>query len=285
MNGYCDLHTHSVFSDGTCTPAQLIALAEEAGLAAVALCDHNTVEGLNEFHKAAEGREIEAIGGVELSTEYQGQDLHILGLYIDPEFYGELTGMLEEVNRRKAQANRDTVERLAADGYALSYDEICAGTPGGHINRAHLAAALTAKGYVASISEAFDTLLSEKSGYYRVPRRISALDAIRYLKSIGAVALLAHPFFDLNEQELEEFLRQALPCGLDGMEVLYSTFSESEREIARRIADKYALVPSGGSDFHGANKPDISIGRGRGDLYVPVSFLEAVKMRKKRDKI
>ena len=285
MKRYCDLHTHSVFSDGTCTPSQLIQLAEEAELAAVALCDHNTVAGLDEFHAAAEGREIEAVSGVELSTEYLGQDLHILGLYIDSAFYGELTEMLEEVNRRKAQANRDTVERLAADGYAIDYDEICAQTPGGHINRAHLAAALTAKGYVASISEAFDTLLSEKSGYYRVPQRISAMDAIRYLKSIGAVALLAHPFFDLNEQELEEFLRQALPCGLDGMEILYSTFSESEREIARRIADKYALVPSGGSDFHGANKPDIAIGRGRGDLFVPLSFLEAVKERKKRDKI
>lgn len=280
MKRYCDLHTHSVFSDGTCTPAQIIALAEEAELAAVALCDHNTVAGLDDFHEAAKGRAIEAVGGVEISTEYRGQDLHILGLYIDPPFYRELTDMLEEVNRRKAQANRDTVERLAADGYDLDYDEICSRTPGGHINRAHLAAALMEKGYTTSVSEAFDTLLSEKNGYYRVPRRISAFDAIRYLKSIGAVVLLAHPFFDLDEQELEEFLRQALPCGLDGMEILYSTFTEEEREIARRIADKYALVPSGGSDFHGTNKPDISIGRGRGDLYVPASFLDAIKERK-----
>lgn len=280
MERYCDLHTHSVFSDGTCTPAQIVELAEKAGLAAVALCDHNTVDGLDQFHAAAQGREIETIGGIEVSTEYRGQDLHVLGLYIRPEHYNGLTDMMEEANRKKLEANRSLVNALSAAGYQLDYDEICAQTPGGHINRAHIAAALTDKGYTDSIQAAFDTLLSEDSGYYHVPPRINVFDAIRYLRSIGAVVILAHPFYDLTEQELEEFLVPALEAGLDGIEVLYSSYSMEEREIAARIAKDYALVPGGGSDFHGANKPDIQIGRGKGNLFVPMAFLDAIKTRK-----
>ena len=276
----CDLHTHSVFSDGTFTPAQIIDLAEKAGLSAVALCDHNTVDGLEQFHAAAKGKEIEAIGGIELSTEYHGQDLHVLGLYIHPDHYESLTGLMEEANRKKTEANRNLVYALNAAGYRMDYDEICAATPGGHINRAHIAAALTAKGYTESVSDAFDTLLSEESGYYRVPDRINVFDAIRYLRSIGAVVILAHPFYDLTEQELEEFLVPALEAGLDGIEVLYSSYTMEERQIAARIAKSFDLVPGGGSDFHGANKPDIQIGCGKGDLFVPIAFLDAIKTRK-----
>ena len=280
MERYCDLHTHSVFSDGTYTPEQIVELAVEMGLSAVALCDHNTIAGLPDFFAAAQGKTIEAVGGIELSTEYGDKDLHIVGLYISPEHYQSITDVLEESNRRKLESNRKLIKDLAALGYILDYDELSARHPGGNINRAHIAAALTEKGYVASIKEAFSGLLSDDGGIYQAPEKIGTMEAISYLKSIDAVVILAHPFYDFTEQELEEFLPEAKAAGLDGMETLYSSFSAQQRAAAARIAEKYGLLFSGGSDFHGANKPDIQLGRGKGDLFVPESFLAAIKKRK-----
>ena len=280
MERYCDLHTHSVFSDGTCTPGQIVDMAVEMGLGAVALCDHNTVAGLPDFFTAAQGKPVEAVGGIELSTEYAGKDLHIVGLFIRPEHYDGIAALMEQGNREKAESNRKLVDTLRGLGYELDYDEICARHPRGQINRAHIGAWLTEKGYTESIKHAFSTLLSEKQGYYQPPRRITSLDAITYLKSIGAAAILAHPFLDLNEAELIEFLPQAKNAGLDAMETLYSCFDSAERDAAARIARSFELLSSGGSDFHGENKPDISLGRGRGDLFVPESFLTALKDRK-----
>ena len=281
MNRYCDLHTHSTYSDGTYTPAQIIDQAVETGLSTVALCDHNTIAGLPEFHAAAEGKPIEAVGGIELSTEYLDKDLHIVGLYIRPEHYGGITAMMEDTNRRKMECNRRLVDVLRSNGYDMDYDEMCSQHPSGQINRAHIAAVLTEKGYTESIKKAFSTLLSEENGYYVPPKRITALDAIAYLKSIGVAAILAHPFFDLTEEELDVFLPRAKEAGLAGMETLYSTFDRKERELAARIAARYDLLPSGGSDFHGLNKPDIQLGRGKGDLFVPESFAESIRKTKK----
>lgn len=279
MEKYCDLHTHSTFSDGTCTPAQIVDMAVQIGLCAVALCDHNTIAGLPDFFTAAQGKPIEAIGGVELSTEHHGKTLHIVGLCLHPSQYAGITALMERANRDKEESNRELVENLRRVGYSLVYEEICANYAGGQINRAHIAAALTDKGYTPSIEDAFRTLLSKKSGYYHEPRRITALDAIAYLKSIGAVTILAHPFLDFNEEELVAFLPSAKEAGLDSMETLYSKFDAQQRTAATRIAEQFALLPSGGSDFHGEHKPDILLGRGRGDLFVPASFLTAIKQR------
>lgn len=280
MEQYCDLHTHSVFSDGTCTPRQIVDLAVEMGLSAVALCDHNTAAGLPEFFAAAQGKPIEAVGGIEISTEYEDKDLHIVGLFIEPERYDEIASFMEEANLRKLESNRKLVRDLNALGYELDYDELCAQNPEGNINRAHIAAALTEKGYTASIKEAFSHLLADDGGIYQAPKKIGTMEAISYLRSIGAVAILAHPFYDFTEQELEDFLPEVKAAGLDAMETLYSSFSEQQRAAAQRIAEEYDVLPSGGSDFHGGNKPDIALGRGRGDLYVPQSFLTALKKRK-----
>lgn len=283
MERYCDLHTHSLYSDGTCTSAEIIGMAVSTGLSVVALCDHNTVAGLPEFHAAAQGKSVEAVGGIEVSTEYLGKDIHIVGLYIEPEHYGRITAMMEDANRRKQENNLRLIEVLNKNGYDISYEELCARIPGGNVNRAHVAAVLTEKGYTTSIKDAFDTLLSEKRGYYIPPKRLAVLDVIAFLRSIGVVSVLAHPFLDLTEPELEVFLPQAKEAGLVGMETLYSTFDSSEREAAARIAQKHGLLPSGGSDFHGCNKPDIRLGRGRGDLFVPDSFAAALKAQKNRE--
>lgn len=284
MERFCDLHIHSTFSDGTCPPAELIALAEEADLAAVALCDHNTVAGLPDFVAAAQGREVEAVPGIEFSTDYDGTELHILALFVEPEYYGEITDLLADADRRKEESNVALAAALNRAGYVFDYAAVKAATPKGHINRAHIAAELTRLGYTESVQAAFKTLLSPEHGYYDPPKRMDAYDAIRYIKSIGAVAVLAHPFLSMDETMLRAFLPEAVCSGLDGMETMYAKYSAETTCLATQIAEEFDLCHSGGSDFHGQNKPDILIGVGRGELRVPESWLEALRKRAKKRK-
>lgn len=280
METYCDLHTHSIFSDGTDTPRRLVALARQAELSAVALCDHNTVAGLPEFMEAARGSGVEAVPGVEISTDFADKELHILALYVKPEHYGAVTALLAEGDRRKEQSNIDLVEALNRAGYALDYEAIKAKTPRGHINRAHIAAEMMEKGYVESVQAAFQSLLSPKHGLYHPPKRIDAYDAIRFIKSIGAVAVLAHPFLSMDEALLRTFLPRAVEAGLDAMEVYYSKYDDKTTCLATEIAKEVGILPSGGSDYHGGNKPDIAIGTGRGNLRIPTQWLDGLKKRK-----
>ena len=274
MKRFCDLHTHSCFSDGTCTPTEIIRLAEETELGAVALCDHNTVKGLPEFINAAKRASVEAVPGVEFSTEYEGKELHILGLFIQPEHYAAVNARLEDALNRKEQSNRDLIERLQGVGISADYDRIKA-EAGGTVNRAVIGSYLVRHGYCVSMEEAFDNWLSLERGLFVPPKRPEALDVIWFIKSIGAVAVLAHPFLNLSEEKLREFLSQA--DGLDGMEVYYPLFDAEQTALAEQIAEEFGLAKSGGSDFHGANKPDIRIGTGKGTLAVPVTCLEELK--------
>ena len=273
---YCDLHAHSNFSDGSYTPAQLLEEAQRLGLTAVALTDHNTVAGLPDFVAAGQGCCVEAVPGCEFSTDYRDVELHILGLFIAPVHYQTVTNLLEEAQREKERSSQALVAALCEAGYELDYDAICSRT-NGQINRAHIAAELAQKGYVESAQDAFRTLLGKKHGYYQPPKRIDAYDCIRFIKSIGAVAVLAHPFLNLDEQALREFLPQAVQAGLDGMEVLYSKYSPETTATAYAVAADFGLRYSGGSDFHGENKPDIALGTGRGDLRIPAQWLAELK--------
>ena len=276
---YCDLHTHSTFSDGTYTPKMLIEAAADAGLSAVALTDHNNIGGLAEFTAAAEGTGVRAIPGIELSTDHPLGELHIVGLFVYPEHYGAVREALTELARLKTESNIALCEALTAAGYPVSYDAVVAATPNGHVNRVHIAAALCESGHVGSVSEAFDTLLSMERGFYKPPRRPDAIKTIRLLKEIGVVSVLAHPLLSLSEAALREVLSEAVPAGLDGLETHYSTYTEAETETAVRLAREFSLLESGGSDFHGDRKPDIALGRGRGNLAIPASFAEALEAR------
>ncbi len=271
---YCDLHTHSNYSDGTYTPAEIIDEAEKIGLSAVALCDHNTALGLPEFLAAAEGKNVKAVAGVELSTDYGETELHIVGLFIKSEHFGTIERFTERLLKNKENSNRLLIENLKKGGFAVDFDEIAAKTPNGRFNRAHIAEQLVEKGYVGSISEAFATLLSEESEFYVPNKRIDVFAAIEFLKSINAVAVLAHSFLNLNEEELRSFLPKAISHGLDAMETLYSTYDEETTKTACAVADEFGLIHSGGSDFHGTRKKDIALGRGRGGLYVPNEIYE-----------
>ena len=275
MERFCDLHTHSLYSDGTLEPAQLILEAEKAGLSAVALCDHNTVKGLPPFLEAAKNSSVEAVAGIEFSTEYQGKELHILGLFIEPAYYGAVNELLAAALQKKEQSNLALVERLKEFGLELDYWAIKAETPAGSVNRAVIGAYLVKQGFCDSMEDAFNKWLSMERGIYQPPKRPDAFEVIRFIKSIGAVAVLAHPFLNLEAGKLREFLSNA--AGLDGMEVYYPRFTEEQTLLAAAIAEEFGLVKSGGSDFHGANKPDIRIGVGTGSLRVRMSCLEELR--------
>lgn len=282
MEQICDLHVHSTYSDGTVSPAGLIRLAEELKVCAVALCDHNTVAGLSDFLNAAAGSSVHAVPGIEFSTDYGAVELHILGLFVQPQHYAAVTQRVEQMLQRKEQSNLNLIAGLKTEGIELDYAKIKAGTPGGSVNRAVIAAEMVRLGYCASVKEAFSGWLSESHGYFCPPRRLDALETIRFIKSIGAVAVLAHPFLNLDEAGLREFLPKAVESGLDAMEVYYPKFSEEQTALAVQIAAEFGLLESGGSDFHGANKPDISLGTGRDNLRIPCSVLEALAARAAR---
>ena len=276
MDNFCDLHTHSTFSDGTFTPSQIVAEALRANLRSVALTDHNTVAGLPEFLEAARGTALEAISGVEISTGYLGKEVHIVGLFLEQETFAELTDFLGVINRRKEESNRALAAALRSAGYEISYGEIRERHPGS-VNRAVIAGELLRKGYIREIKEAFCGVLSAKNGLYTPPERIPALEAVRFLRSINAVPVLAHPFISLSEGELRRFLPEAKEHGLAAMETRYSTYAPEVTDAAHAIAQEFELLESGGSDFHGGNKPDIRLGSGTGDLAVPDGFAQKLR--------
>jgi predicted metal-dependent phosphoesterase TrpH len=263
----CDLHIHSIFSDGSYTPKEIIDSAIDAGLSAIALTDHNTVDGLPDFIEAAKEKDIKIVPGAEFSVDYNGKELHILGLFIPTEHFVTVSKLMEDVNRRKKESNLALIDALCRAGYKLDYEEIKSTTPSEKINRAHIALHMLNKGYISSIKEAFDTVLSKNGGFYKEPKRLSAEEIIEFINSIGATSVLAHPFLNLNEDELNDFL--AIAKGLSGMECYYSTYDEETIAKSIQIAEKFGLIKSGGSDFHGVTKPDIKLGIGKGNLKIP----------------
>ena len=277
----CDLHTHTYHSDGTDSPRELARLAKESGLSAIALTDHNTVSGLPEFLSATEEYGIIGVGGTEISTDYDGVELHIIGLFVEPEYYGAVNDFVAPMMERKARANDELVERLMKDGYVIDYER-AKREAGGQINRAHIATELMRAGYVKSPEEAFGGLLRKNGKYYTVTKRIDVFETISFIKSIGGVAILAHPFLELNESELRRFLPLAKKAGLDAMEVYYSKFDEETTALASNIAKELDILPSGGSDYHGWRKPGVALGVGKGNLSVDLSIFEAL-LRKKNN--
>ena len=264
----CDLHTHSVFSDGTYTPGEIIAEAKRLGLI-VALTDHNTAAGLPEFMDAAQKLGVTAVPGVEFSTEYNGKELHLLGLFVLPEHYAAVEHMVKEQHVLKEISNMELVERLNQAGYLIDYAKVKRRNPNGNANRAHMAAELLDQGYVSSIREAFDTILSDNGGFYVPPSRLQLIDVIKELRRIGVLPILAHPLQELTEPELRDLLPNAIEAGLAGMETMHSSYTPETIALAEKIAAEFNLLSSGGSDFHGSVKPGISLGTGRGWLCIP----------------
>lgn len=272
----CDLHVHSTFSDGTLTPEQILRLAKESGLSAVALTDHNTVDGLESFLSASKNYGVEGIGGVEISSVYGQTELHVVALFIGEKEFPLVKEFLQISNKRKEESNKMLAKRLIDGGYDIDYDKIKE-QAGGFINRVHFAKALIEKGYINSVNEGFETLLSENGGFYVPPKRLTTFEVLDFIKSINAVSVLAHPLLDLTKEELIELIPKAKLHGLSAIEVRYSKYSLQEQEFSEKTAKEFGLLLSGGSDFHGENKPDIKLGKGMGNLKIPYDYVINMK--------
>ena len=273
---YCDLHTHSHFSDGSHSPAWLISRAKELNLA-IALTDHNTVSGLPEFLAEAEKQGVRAVPGIEFSTVCHGKELHLVGLFVAPAHFSYLESVAEDFHRRKAEANREMVRRLNDAGYEIDYDVLVSRSLNGNINRAHMANALVEKGYMTTPQEAFEKLLGDDLPIYVSCERLETAEAVRILRKIKAVPILAHPLQELTAEGLRKILPELIEAGLIGLETHHSSYDNATIEKALTIARDFGLLPSGGSDFHGRAKPDIRLGPGKGNLCIPVSFLDALE--------
>lgn len=268
---HCDLHTHTNHSDGSSTPRELVAEAKKLNII-IALTDHNTVTGLPEFLAEAERLGVTAVGGTELSAVHEGEEFHLLGLFIEPQYYEAVESLCREYHLLKEESNIRLVERLGDAGYVIDYAAVKARNVKGNVNRAHIAAELLKKGYVSSVQDAFDRLLDERCGFYIPPRRLELTEAIRFLRKIKALPILAHPLKDIDAIKLREILPELIEAGLIGMETMHSSYSDEKIATSKEIAKEFGLLESGGSDFHGSIKPGVMLGVGKGNLDISDSI-------------
>jgi len=283
----------------------------EKSLAAFALTDHDTVDGLEEaIHYAENLKQIrrdkpythalkeqdapasscrhhdmafssaqipEVIPGIELSTEYQGQDVHILGLYIDyhnPAFRKQLQEFVDS----RVIRNQKMCELLQAHGIQITYEALLAEYPGAVITRAHYAKYMLSHGYIQSMKEAFDRYIDDHGPCYVPREKVTPEQAVQMILAADGIPVLAHPtLYHMSDERLDTLTASLKTVGLMAIEAVYSTYNAAEERHIRSLAAKYELLISGGSDFHGANKPGLDLGNGYGKLFIPYSILEKIK--------
>lgn len=275
---FCDLHCHSTFSDGSCTPQELVDLAVASGLGAIALTDHNTIDGHQGFIDAAKDR-MEVCAGCEFTTEADGQELHLLGMFLDSVKSDHIKCELAAQQERKETSNRLTIDKLAEAGYPLSYQEFVEIYGDGSKNRVHIASYLKLKGIVSTIQDAFRNLLANDSKFLYKSPKMAFYDIIRLINDAGGVTVWAHPLVDVDRHTCRVILDRAVALGLDGVEVRHSKFSVDDILFMESLCKEYNLLPSGGSDFHGSNKPEVSLGIGKGNLRVPYEWYQQLRTR------
>ena len=279
---FIDLHTHSQASDGTDSPAELVAGAAAAGLAAVALTDHDTLSGLDEAEAEAGRHHIEFIRGCELSTRTEHGEMHILGLWL-PRQADALEARLADVRHKRDNRNAHILEKLATLGIAISMDELLHEAQGESVGRPHIAALLVKKGVVPSMDAAFREYLGSGGRAYLPKEVLEPEEAVRLMAGLGATVCLAHPCLQpLPPDWLEAFVLRLKACGLSAIEAYHSEHSDADIRACVDLAHRLGLGLSGGSDYHGNNKPRIRLGVGYGGLRVPLDILEDLKARRRQ---
>ncbi len=271
-----DLHIHTTGSDGTCRPEEVVRMAREAGLRAIAVTDHDSMLACEAAQAAGRELGVEVVPGIEISTKFR-RSVHILGYYVDPNA-AELETVLHWEQRDREERNRKMAERMAADGLPVNYEELRERF-GPAMGRPHFASVLVELGLADSVNEAFVKFVDKDKKYY-VGRNFLPLDrSIEIIRAAGGVPVLAHPFqYKLDEAGLRELIESCMDSGLLGMECRYSGYDADMVDDLLRLAAEYGLIPTGGSDFHGSNKPQISLGSGlAGELEVPYEYLQRLK--------
>ncbi|MCR4788408.1 MAG: Cof-type HAD-IIB family hydrolase [Lachnospiraceae bacterium] len=277
-----DLHTHSTASDGTYSPKELVDYAFSKGLSAIALTDHDTTDGIKEALAEAErirseGGNFELIPGIELSSGYMGKEIHIIGLFMDPdnEF---LKRRLEKFIINREKRNRQMCSLCTEKGLPISYEEMREEFGDTVLTRAHFAKIMMKKGYVKSVKEAFERYVGDGKPCFVSRKKITPMRAVEIIRRSGGFPIFAHPLLTgMSKENLDRLTAKLKGAGLMGIEAFYGTYTPADEREVMALAKKYDLVLSGGSDFHGQNKTHIDIGKGTGRLYIHQDWLAKIK--------
>lgn len=269
---YADLHVHTSESDGTFTPVQLIKEGLARGLSAIAIVDHDTVGAIPEAEAAAQGEDLEVISGIELTAQYENQEIHILCYFVDYQDKA-LLEKLELVQLNRIERVHKIVNNLDELGLKIDAQAVFDISGKGTVGRMHIARALVKEGLVTTTAEAFRKYIGDKSPAYVLGFSLSPSEAINLIKGAGGVAVLAHPYMLHNDELILEFAGY----GLQGIEVYYPEHSQSMVNFYLDLAKKLNLLVTGGSDFHGSVKPDIKLGA----IKVPFELVEKLRQARK----
>jgi hypothetical protein len=268
---FADLHLHTIFSDGTYTPQELVGEVVKHKISAIAVVDHDTVGGLQPTIEIAKEKNIEVLSGVELSAEYEGLEIHILGYLIDDK-NKKLIEKLDFLQKNRIERIYKMVDKLKDMGITLKPETVFDISRGGTVGRLHMARVMLKVGMVRSIQEAFQKYIGDKCPCYVAGFKFSPFEAIRLIKDVGGIAVLAHPY-SLHRDEL---IPQFIDYGLGGLEVYYPEHTPSMTKFYLNLAQKYNLLVTGGSDCHGLAKPEVKIG----SLKIPYTLVEKLKEAK-----
>jgi len=276
--GYVDLHLHTTASDGVLSPSEIVRYAKRKGLQAIAITDHDTIEGCEEGLSEGEKIGFEVIPGIEISAEHSPGSMHILGFFLDIH-HPFLNERLEYLQRARAERNPKMVARLNKLGIEITYDEVLKASGGGQVGRPHFANVLMEKKIVRSFQEAFDRFLKKGAPAYVDKFRFTSKEALHFINEAAGVAVLAHPnTLGVNEiSTLEKLILHLVDEGLKGIEVYYPEHSSAEVAQYKALAERYGLVSTGGTDYHGIERNELDIGIGRGEMKLPYSIVEKIK--------
>ncbi len=281
--GYVDLHLHTTASDGVLSPSEIVRYAKAKGLQAIAITDHDTIDGCEEGLSEGERIGFEVIPGIEISAEYSPGSMHILGFFLDIH-HPLLNERLEYLQKARAERNPKMVAKLNQLGMEVTYEEVLKASGGGQVGRPHFANVLLEKKYVRSFPEAFERFLKKGAPAYVDKFRFTSKEALHFISEARGVAVLAHPnTLGVNRSsELEKLILQLVDEGLKGIEVYYPEHSAVEVAQYKTLADRYSLLSTGGTDYHGIEKNELDIGVGRGEMKLPYSIVENMKALRNR---
>ncbi len=277
QEGLVDLHVHTTASDGTMSPKQLVKYAKQKGISALGITDHDTIAGIEEAGDAGKLLGVEVIPGIEISVDYKGE-MHILGYYVKetPKFNKKL----EEFKGKRNARNLRIIEKLRELGMAISWKEVSEAAGGETVGRPHIAVVLVNKGYTNSIKSTFEKYIGKGKKAYVERDKVEPKEGIELILEAGGIPVLAHPkYLNLGENQLNDLLEKLKDYGLLGIEAYYSMNTKYETGLYLRLAIKHGLITTGGTDFHGENKPEIDIGVGRGNMKLGYKMVQELKAR------
>lgn len=277
-----DLHCHTLHSDGTDSPERLALIAEAAGLSALCLTDHDTLDGIPELLAQQPKVKVRLLAGTELSCRFLGRSLHVLGLLVDPSD-ATFQARLAELRGRREDRNHRMFLKLTELGCPLTREEVQLHAESPLLSRVHVALALAAKGYVRRPQEAFERLIGDDGPAFVPREELAPEEAARWIREAGGVPVVAHPGrFAGGAFRWDDAMRDLQRKGLEGLEGYYGEYRAAEQRYFVGLGKRLGMVVTGGSDYHGRNKPGIRLGAGRGGLKVPDALLEDLETQQRR---